>query len=357
MKNSTIISPQEEAITFLSEALSRLTSSDKDLKSILRKCQHACELLGWEQQKKWIHQELNGYYQDSSIPSYRKISGKRMWDIDGSRYDKIEWLSELAVQSVDPATYEEEDDILVVWSGIDWIISASKTGYREELSETKQALSPFKQHRVTLRRVRSFSPTAISAIILEIEKNLYDFISSAYVQLKYSNATKKIWDTYQVQVDKALFQLGFTQHLSAIESNLLSNNPEAWRVTAYECRNLLNDLANHLWRDTRSRYEYLPGKTDNGKLDVSQGKFGNRLSAYLHQKSIVGTYGKYLRDEAERLSLSIQSLISLQSEAHEPLTFQIARSVTIATYILIGEIIIRTDLVPIERYKEIGGNE
>ncbi len=352
MNISSTTTPQDEAIGLLGEVITNLTSANKNIKSVLRMCQHVCELLGLDQQKNWIYQELNGYYNGAILPPYRKISGMRKWDVSQSGHDSITWLSESIAYGVDSQIYEEETDTLEVWAGIDWFISTSPIGYREVLKETKVVTTPSKRDRVTLHRVRIFGSPAITWGLSQIEKAIYDFASRTYVQLKYSNVIRHIWDGYQIQVDKVISQLGLTQHLSAIETNLISTNPEAWRSAAFECRNLVNDLANYLWRDPRVRYEYLPGKTDDGKLDVSQGKSGNRLSAYLHQKGITGTQGKYLRDEASRLSTSIQSLISFQSEAHEPVSNLNARSVAIATYILIAEIIMRTDLIPVEHYQK-----
>jgi hypothetical protein len=349
---SGFTSPQEEAIVILGEVIAGLTSTSRDLKSILRKCQHVCELLGWNQQKQWIHQELNGYYKGSTLPHYRMISGIRKWDVGASGHDSITWISESIAYGIDPQIYEEEPDTLEAWAGIDWFISASSVGYRDVLKETKVVVTPSKRDQITLHRVRVFGAPAISWALSQIEKTIYDFASSTYVQLKYSNVIKHIWEDYQIQIDKKISQLGLTQHFSAIEINLQSTNPEGWRAAAFACRNLLNDLANYLWRDPRDRYEYLPGKTDDGKLDVTHGKFGNRLSAYIHQKGISGKQGKYLREEASRLSTSIQALIAIQSEAHDPMSLSNARSVAIATYIIIGEIVTRTDLIPIENYQK-----
>jgi hypothetical protein len=344
--------PKDEAIPLLSEVLSNFLSPGKDVKSIFRICQHICELLNWEKNKTWFYQELNGYYQGSSLPEYRKIVGVRKWEVGGSEFDKVSWFSEELVYGVDPTVYQEEVDYLEVWAGIDWFISASSTGYKELLNDYKRVKLPSKESTITLQRTRIFTSQAISFALSTIEKIAFDFISRTYVQLKYSNAISTVWAEYQSQVDNAISNLGFSCHLSAIESNLLSSNPESWRIAAFECRNLLTDLANYLWRDTRARYDYLPGKTESGKLDVTQQSFGNRLSAYIHQKGIFGTKGKYMRDEACRLSESLHSLISYQSEAHEPLNHQNARSVAIATYILIGELATRTDLVPVYTYKE-----
>jgi len=343
-------SPQIEAIIILQNVNNDLTSPDRDLKIIFRKCQHTCEILGWENTKTWFQQELNGYPTDQSLPSYRRILGKRLWEITGSIYDISNWESRVMVNGVDPGIFEEETDILEVRAGITWIINASQTGYRELLTDTKIIESPFDKKNITFRRVRVFSGHAIAESLSQVEKVIFDFVSKTYVQLKYSNMIRSIWEDYQTHVAEAISQLNLTNHLSVIESNLQSKNPEAARLTSFECRNMLNDLANFLWRDKRTRYEFLPGKTVDGKLDVSNGKSGNRLVAYLHQKGVTGTQGKYFREEISHISSVIQSLISYQSEAHEPITDTDARSVAIATFILIGEVVNRTDLIPIETY-------
>jgi hypothetical protein len=66
----------------------------------------------------------------------------------------------------------------------------------------------------------------------------------------------------------------------------------------------------------------------------------------------MGTRGKFFRDYLESLSSSIKSLISFQSEAHQDISEQDARSAAIATYFLIGELALRTNLQPVARYSE-----
>ena len=87
------------------------------------------------------------------------------------------------------------------------------------------------------------------------------------------------------------------------------------------------------------------------KLVVTPDKFANRLRAYLHQKGLHGTAGgQFLRDELDRLATSIRSLIAFQSKAHDPVGRDDVRSVALATYFPVGEIVFRTDLQPIETY-------
>jgi len=342
--------PQEEAVLLLNEVISELTRIPRDIKAILRKCLLVCEILSWKSQGDWFHQELNGYNQITKLPAHREIRGRRMWQPLPNASNKIIWDSEELVYGADQAIYEQENDTLPVYADIDWFINACSTGYSEILADTKQIPSPTGRQLITFQRVRIFEASAFIDSVIQIERATFNFSSRALVQLKYGDILGDIWSQYRIIVDAGLANLNLADHFKAIQHSLRETNPEAWRSAILECRNLLNDLANHLWRDNRPRYEHLPGKSDDGFLDVTRGKFGNRLAAYLHQKGLSGTHGEYFRNEADRLATSILSLIAYQSIAHDPISLQDVRSIVIATYVLIGEIINRTDLNPVEIY-------
>jgi AbiTii len=342
--------PNEEASNLLQQVIQGFTSANYDLVFIMRQCQHACELLGWTPTKIWFNYELNGYPIDTGLPSHRKINGVRKWEFEGSDFDEISFEMEKAERGLDPHVFSEEIDTLEVRAGVIWFLGTSKTGYREKLKETKEAPSPSGKKQIRLRRVRYFSNVNIAYNLSLIEKFVFDWASSSYVQLKYGNRVLNLWDKHRNIVDSALPKLGLTDHLAVIQENINKNNPEAWRTSVLECRNLLNDLANYLWRDPRSTYTHLKSSVPNEKLDVKQGNYSNRLSAYLHQKSITGTVGKFLRKDAERLSVSIRSLIEVASKAHEPIDRSLAEMVILWVYFLIGEIALKTDLEPISKY-------
>lgn len=344
------ITPQEEATILFSQVVSELTSSSHDLKSVLRKCQHICELLGWQSQLDWFRQELNGYASSSPLPFYRKINGTRRWNIIESGHSFAAWKAENIINGIDPAVYEEEVDTLDVWANIDWFIYAANSGYSERLSDTKTVTFSHGRERITMYRDRIFLALAFKNRLAQFEAQVFDFASKSYVQLKYGNLITDIWSGYRSVVDTQLTQLQLSTHLQAIQSGIQDNNPASWRASALACRNLLSDLANYLWQDPRPRYKHLPGKTDDGKLDVTHGSTKNRIAAYLHQKGLSGTEGKHLRNEVERLASSIDSLISFQSSAHDPINLQNARSIAISTYLLIGELVTRTDLMPVKEY-------
>lgn len=341
--------PQDEAIHILSELINDLTQPESDLKSILRRCQHICQLLDWTKQLEWFDRELNGYLQEIDRPDYRQIPGKLIWEPEGSKYDIIEWETEEGIYGHESNDLDEELATLDVWSGIDFIVNSVNIGYKALTDETKIShLRSGKQ--IKLRRVRSFPAVNFSWCLSAINRYAFDFASRAYTQLKYGSAIQDIWYEYRSNVEAKLIELGFHHHLNEIHNGLLEDNPEAWRSAVYECRSLLSDVANYLWRDQRSTYDHLPGGSSKGNLSVTEDKFANRIYAYLHQKGISGKQRKFMREEITRLAGSIRSLIGYQSKAHQPIQKEDARTIALSTYFLLGELVLKTDMKPIEEY-------
>lgn len=119
------MNPQDEAIIILREVIRDLTSPNRDLFAIMRQCQYASEILGWQPVKDWFYQELNGYYPDNPLPQYRKINGIKKWQFNGSLYEGIEYQTEETMHKLDPRVYTEEPDILEVKAGISWFLRSS----------------------------------------------------------------------------------------------------------------------------------------------------------------------------------------------------------------------------------------
>lgn len=346
--------PQNEAINILAEIVNELTASAHDIKSVLRKCQHVCELLGWETQKSWFHQELNGYDANSPLPAYRSIPAQRIWEPGAEFVKKVYWQTDMMFGNISKEDAFVENVTIDIRAGIDWLLGAAKGGYRNPLGETKEGW--LRSKKITLQRVEVSPPTNFSQLIAEIEKGTFDFISRAYAQLRYGNILGDIWADYRRKVDAALQSLNLGKHLDVIKGGLTSDNPELWRTAIYECRSIFEDLADYLWQDQRKTYKYLPGLGPDGKpkgeLAVTKKDYKNRLRAYIHQKGLGEKYRKFIQDEVDRLATSISSLISLQSRAHRKMGKQDAQSIAIATYYVLGELVTRTDMQPVKEYTE-----
>src|SRR5215204_2542774 len=134
--------------------------------------------------------------------------------------------------------------------------------------------------------MKVFSPEVFASLLNRLEHAVLEHASKNYTFLMYGEALTHIWEGYRQEVDAKLSDLNYGNHLKTIQNGIRSTNPEDWRLAAYGCRNLFEDVAAYLWQDPRPTYDLLPGKAKNGHLEVTQDKYLNRLSAYLHQQEI-----------------------------------------------------------------------
>jgi len=342
--------PQAEAINILSGVLNELFGGDVAIKSELRRCAHVCRILGWSQRLTRFQNELDGYPDAADLPWYRKsVRGCTEWQVTGGIYTVVDTVVEDAYCSEKSPPKHVEMDLR---AGIDWILSATQSGYFESTGRKSSRHIRFRNKDVETEERNVYDGRAFQTVIKNIENDVFDFASKSYAVLGYGDAVQDVWQAFRAKVEECLVPLGFGNHLDAIRSGLNSLNPQEWRNAMWSCRDILHDLATHLWRDQRDIYEYLPGQGRNGKLRVTESDYVNRLGAYLHQKGIAGRLGAYLRAEMERVYHSIITLNELDSKAHGEITLLDARVAAIGTYMILGEIATRTDMRAVTTYSD-----
>lgn len=343
---------REEATEVLKQITDVLLSGGFDLKLLLRRGQHACELLDWSDQRDWFRKELQGYQPDVEVPGYRKIVGTTLWRRQRSLNETIHDVVREQSGRYDRKDNDADAVDLDVRGDYDFIAYGAQHGYSEPTDETRTEWSDYLKKDDTAVKVKSFPQAQFQLILSAVERAVFDFASQSYKVLRYGEVVKDVWTDLQLNVETALKRAGLGDHLGAIDSGLSSDNPEAWRAAMIGCRTLVDDVANYLWRDDRSTYEYLPGSGDVGRLDVSQGKSLNRISAYLHQNGLSGTRGGFERAEIDRLDTSFRKLREWQSSGHDPVTKEAARTVALNTYVVLGELASRTSFEPVTEYRQ-----
>lgn len=340
--------PQDEAIHILRSVRDKLLTGNANLKAVLRSCFHVCELLGWDNQLVWFQQELYGYPVEVILPWYRRnIKGRTKWLTCGGIYTTIHSVTEEQFETEkEPTIYVSMD----VGSGIDWILSVAQEGYIESTGRKSSKYLRTLRKDVETEEVCIYDKQTFQVILKNIENLAFNFVSKSYSILCYGDTLQDIWQAYRAQVEECLIPIGLGKHLDTVRKRLNSNNPQDWRAAMWSCRDILHDLATYLWQDPLETYEHLPGKGKDGKLKVTNSDYVNRLGAYLHYKGITGKTGAYIRAEMERIYHSIDTLNDLDSTAHSPITLRDVRTAAIGTYIILGELVTRTDMKPVVDY-------
>jgi len=343
--------PQTEAIEILKNLLSKFFEGKFDIISTLRACAHICRILDWKEDLNWLTSELEGYFQYSPLPGYRQdVHGKAEWIATGGIHDTLELVIAKYVSSAADSSSETEYVQLEVYGGIDWLTRAAQTGFVERTGEKSFRQKSGSQEVIEVQKIHVYDKAAFESIIQQMQHRVFLFVSRSYSILCYGDAVGDIWQQYRSVVDKSLATIGIGDKFETIRSGLNSRNPHDWRAAMYSCRDVFHDLASYLWRDPRKTYEHLVGAGPDGKLEVTDRHYVNRLGAYMHQKDITGTAGIYLRAEMERIYRSIDTLIDLASKAHAEVSYPDLRAVAIGTYTILGEMSMRTDMNPITQY-------
>jgi hypothetical protein len=176
-----------QALLLVEQVVHDLATRDYNIKSALRNCQHACELLGWQSEQQWFDQELNGYGNEMPLPSYRVAYGQLVWRQGASG---VEWPGEemwfgpaLDIQSGDAVVME-------VRAGIDWLLEASRQGYSVATGETMDVWSRSQPQMINLQRFRVFPAEQFAALLSVIQQRAFNFAYRAQVQLRALEATE-----------------------------------------------------------------------------------------------------------------------------------------------------------------------
>lgn len=341
--------PQDEAVDILKSVLGDFFSGSVDIKSVLLRCAHVCQILGWSEQLSWFQNELFGYPEGVELPWHRKgIKGRMLWRVTGGLQAAVASVITDKYRTTEkPIQYTEMN----VWAGIDWILSAAQSGYTESTGKKSSEYISFQHKHIETTEVKNYDEHVFQTIVTNIENLVFRFVSEAYAVLCYTDVLQDIWQGYRTKIDEQLLPIGLSKHLDAIQNGLNSTNSQEWRNAIWSCRDILHDLAAYLWCDPRQTYEHLPGQGKKNKLEVTDSNYVNRLHAYLHQKGIDKKYRDYLSAEVERIYNSIKTLNALANKAHGKITPHDARTIAIGTYIILGELVTHTDMKPITEYR------
>lgn len=190
--------PQDEAIDILKAVLDDFFSGSVDIKNVLRRCAHVCQILGWSERLTWFQNELFGYPKDVELPWYRKdIKGRTKWLVDGGIYTVLDNVIEDEHRATEePAQYTEMD----VRAGIDWVLSVAQSGYVESTGKKSSKYISFRHKSVETKEANTYDKHVFQTILTNIENLVFKFVSESYAILCYGDALHDIWPRYLVRI-------------------------------------------------------------------------------------------------------------------------------------------------------------
>lgn len=345
--------PKSEALDLLIQVLIYIERGNPDLKRTLRMCATAALLLRQQEAVDIFNKDVRGYFENESPLYYRNVVGHIIWRSIGSSTlnDPTDTAAVLASKQ-----YGNPPCTLPLRTGLSRIQDLAVLGHTQMSQAIKSVAMPDGKSLTGtwVEAIEVYPPEAFKTCLQNMEQAIWEWSTYWIVFLRFENRIGDIWERYRSSVDSTLAQIGLAGHFQALDTRLASANEQDWRSVLYSCRDLLHDIANHLWLDERSFYQHsklTDGKNQPIKLQVTQDRYINRIRAYLHQKTLKASEVGLMETEAEFLGELFGRLNHLDNHAHSGADQTLAESAAIHTYMLLADLVRHTDMQPIIKYE------
>ena len=308
----------KEALALSESILSEVELSSSALSVIALKASRLARLVGQHDQQQIMVYEVSGYPKD---PSGVSVEVWRLAKLAGRTYknkveDKIKEFAKLD-------SIEEAEAMIKVGMNISPNASPIERTRNSNLVQEK------------------------SKFVASRRGYIYDFVSSVYYELKFSDVAGDVFERTRIIVDESISEVipGSVKRFLAVYENLLSDNNEDWSNAVHSCRRILQDAADALYPAREDKIINPGAKQRTIKLGADN--YINRLMAYVEDNSkssrfteIVGSHMKYLGERLDSIFQAAQKgshdVISTRGEADRYVIY---------TYLVIGDILqLRSEL-------------
>lgn len=302
MEHRKFSSPREEALEIAYQTRKDILEGKRDAVSVLRACLVIATALNKNDAKKWIMQELSGYFRGNHIPEYRIVL--------------CQYQKEGVVQkrfTKESVTYEAHvlSDYL-------------KRGETMEIVETK--------------KVVLLPPTRIDRILAKMIDACLFFLNDIIAELQYGGTVEYLMEEIRKNTDEKLAKLDrkLADETQSLFLNLTSTNPADWNKVGHSCRKILKLIADNVFPPRDELYRMKDDRT----FEVGDPHFINRLCAFLDQK-VAGEERKFLIAETQYLESYLHQIVEYaQMGEHKPSIEKYhANMIAIHTYLIASEIL------------------
>jgi hypothetical protein len=339
---------KNEVMLELSETILSDLEDSKPLEEIISKCKKLARMRNDDSAIKWFSLELNGY-EYTSLPQgtqssevfpialsagrgfqytnpVTKSNEPRMWPESVSTIEALISSSQVALENLKPPTNYTP----AITKGSDTGFLAGATYVQESY---RDVLNSIRVQQNTLTSIINSK----KALLSKIRNNVYDYVLTLNLQLRFENITESLFQQTKIEVDKQLQELDpdIMKKFVAAYDRLSSKNSEEWSQAMSSCRNALKAFADAVFPAQKKKHK----TKDKRELDVSDIKVKNRLIAYI-DKQTKGNKRRLLLSRVGDLEKRIHNIENFLSQGtHEGITENDVNMCIIETYLIIGSLL------------------
>jgi hypothetical protein len=322
-----------DALTLSEIIMTEIEMTSATLTSIALKASRLSRLMGDFEMQKIMLFEAGGYP--------KTIKG----------LEKDTWALAIKAKRV---YQNEEEGVIKEYASIDSIeqVESQLESYKDSLASAQDAsvsissanphqfVSPPRGNNTERQSLRSMISDK-SKFIAGRRMFIYDYVSTVYHELKFSNISNDIFTRIRHKVDKNIGSIvpESIKKFAAVYENLHSDNTEDWSNAVHSCRRILQDTADVLYPPCSDKNIDVNGK--NRTIKLGPDNYINRLMAYVEENAsstrfqeIVGSHLEYLGERLDSIFKAAQKgshdVISSQDEADRYVIY---------TYLVVGDIL------------------
>ncbi len=289
-------SAKEHALNLAMTTMNLLVSGNCETHAILRSCYAVASLIGDNENKEWVDNELSGYGKDNEeIPSYRSF---RKLEREG----EIEnWDVPNAIHRIEHSMKSKES--LKVWKG-------------------------------DFEKYAKIPPDWCYNILSSVQDRCLKFSIDTINQLEYSGTIHSLIETTQNEVNKKLIEINpkINSELQSISNNVKSQEPTDRSKAIHSCRRILKLIADDAFPARKGLYKDSLGE----EHPVKENDYMNRLLFFLEEKKV----SKLVEKEIQYLAPFFDTIreLSCKGEHFEISKFE-TEQVVVHTYLILSQIL------------------
>lgn len=313
--------PAAEALQIADEALRALELGELPLVSVAMRAGRIARLLGESDYERIFQWEVGGY------PTTPKGLAPDTWRLAGMANRHYPNTSQT---NQEPVTLAYLEAIEVIESAVS--TAAQRLAFLNATPASKQGFAePLERVGLTQSLERSVKRLAARRSLL------YDYLSSRFHQLRYSNITADAFSRLRLRVDARLAAKVpiAVQQFDSVYANLQSSNAEDWSNALHSCRRILENLADALFSPTDA-----VRVKGNKTITLGPANYKNRLICYAEDHSesrtfqaVVGSHLSFLIDRLDAL------FDATNKGTHTTVAHADADRYVIYTYVVIGDLL------------------
>jgi len=308
----------KEIIKLAKEIIDETESRKGSVESLVFKAYRLAKLVNNETMLTWLSLEKYGYSDREPDLTYMKTTGRTF-----NEQTRMGYWGPISAQ---------ESAIETSLAEMEMVKSFKPSGDYANIQFSGQ------QQRVRNLAIQvSFYKNICSKVVSTIQ----EFATNVYYTHRFKQEAVSILEKERKETtDKLLKRFpDLKEYFEVINKNIDSSNPRDWAAIASQCRSILINLSNKLWKVGEKKY-----KCKDGDL-IETNKEKNKLIAYIDTK-IKGS--KTERAKAVRLFKTIHEIFTIGGKSKRTIKRSELSTIVTQTFIFLSDLSVSTDLKSVE---------